>query len=115
LGAVSGSGGSNLLSRSWGNMIMKGADLTNGEVNTFGIAQPPVKYGGAFASVDIENVNITNIDSQKVGGPLLYVKQIGSTKLPLTLRNINYRTSTNGSYQSLPDSLMTLTGPYTRL
>jgi uncharacterized protein YjdB len=115
LGAVSGSGGANLLSRSWGNMIMKGADLTNGEVNAFGIAQPPVKYGGAFASVDIEDVNITNIDSQKVGGPLLYVKQIGSTKLPLTLRNINYRTSTNGSFQPLPDSLMSLIGPYARL
>jgi hypothetical protein len=114
LGAVSGSGGSNLLSRSWGNMIMKGADLTNGEVNAFSIAQPAVKYGGAFASVDIENVNITNIDSQKVGGPLVYVKQLGNTKLPLTLHNINYRTSTNGSYQPLPDSFMTLTGPYTR-
>ena len=113
LGAVSGSGGSNLLSRSWGNMIMKGGNLTNGEVNAFGIAQPAIKYGGNFASVDIEDVNITDIDSLNVGGALLYVKQLGSSTMPLTLSNINYRASTNGTFQPLPSSRMTLSGPYT--
>jgi hypothetical protein len=113
LGAASNA--TNLLGRSWGNMIMKGANLTNGEVNEFGVAQPPVKYGGAFASVDIENVNITNIDNENVGGKLVYIKQLGNKNLPITLRNINYRTSTSGSFQSLPSNLMDLIGPYTRL
>lgn len=113
LGAVSASGGTNLLTRSWGNMIMKGAHLTNGEVNSFGISQNPVKYGGAFASVDIEDVYITDIDSQHVGGYMVYVKQQGSNTLPITLKNINYRTSTTGSYQVMPSNLMTFTGPYT--
>jgi|GEM_PF-2681413 len=103
----------NLYSRSWGNMIMKGGNLTNGEVNAFSTIQPAIKYSGAFESVDIEDMNMTDIDQNNLGGALLYVKQLGTNTVPITLRNINYRTSLTGTFQPLPSSRMTFLGPYT--
>ena len=113
IGAVSSQKGSALLSRSWGDFIMDGANLTNGEVNPFAIAQPAVTYAAAFHSVTVRNVSITDIDADHVGGWLLYVENLGTTESLYAMSNISYRTSLGASFAPIPASREYFGGPHT--
>lgn len=100
--------------RSWGNFTIRNCTME------FGVANAYASHLAAFTcgsnGVPMESLTITNCDITDVGsgGNLIYVRQ-GSGKgrtLPVSIHDVRWRSSTSGSYATLPLSKCAFVGAY---